>query len=293
MQNNELKVVFGSCPALARHSRDVYAQAAEHSSGSGAVDAVVQDLLGDFDRVPLDSNSSLTDNGVSGQSVLGTHDRECSPEEEEADLYISKVEPRACLATWRTGAMHASALPSTVLSMRSGVGCASFRHGRGTAHAAARPAFHAHSAKPVSPLFPNSNHARDEEASFRVSVLLCSARLHDSLFFTRVLDPTLDMVSHGPRLGKPPPETSAGSSVLKKALESLQVRTELLTLHHATADPRAWTAREELFCIDDDVKVLKPITQHLGSWSGGQVRSCLHSSCRDVGMCTQCLSAGS
>ena len=97
MQSHDIKVVFGSCPALARHPRDVHAPAAEQSQA--AVDAVVQGILGDFDRVPLDSYPSDTKNDLSLRPELGICDHEGSPEAEEAEPLVSDSERRSCSAT--------------------------------------------------------------------------------------------------------------------------------------------------------------------------------------------------
>lgn len=273
MQNSEFKTVFSSsaCPALARHSRGRRAQAAESQA---AVDAVIEGLIGDFDRVPLDSDSSDISNGVSNgvstPSEQGSHARESSAENAEA-FHISEAEPWSCEATWRPSRSYGS----TVLSVRAGVGCVSFHDGRivpmERVPMAAEQSCPEYAENIRPQLFPNSTYARDTELSCRVSALLCAARLHDDVFGTKVLDPAFDMSSQKPQLGQQPPKT-AGGQTLTKALDSLQIHTELLTLQHAVADTREWTARSELFCLEDDAKIFQPITQHLGScWSGKQV----------------------
>lgn len=270
MQISEPKVaIFGSptCPALARRRpRGTHTQAAEST-----VDDVLTELLGDFDRlIPLDSDSSKASNGVASSS------EQAQKISDEADKGVHVAEPvlaptAACQATWRPTASHCSSL----LSVRAGAGCATFHAGEHAQFTKQHPCPET-APKFVAPLFPDSSYAREQTAGYRASALLCAARFHDDLFGTQVLDPAFDMLPQMSLLGQQPRNTVVGSIHLRRGLQSLQVGTRLLTLHHAEVDTRSWTASEDLFCLDDDPKILQPVTQHLRScWSGNQVLSSL------------------
>lgn len=268
MQISECKVASGAAPyrAAARTPRgNVHVQA----QPDAAVDAVLHGLIGDFDRILLDSDNSNISYGVPEKpSEQGSAEQGGSAPAGEEELRISSV-PRA---SWRSTS-HAAAVASTVLSVRAGAGCASFYVRHSAKHAPAPQEQPGTDEKLVSQLFPESSYARRQDHEYKVAALLCAARLHDDLFGSRVLAPEVGWPDGQPQLGQQPPKTTVGSIHLRKALEVLNIHTELLTLQQSSADERAWTAAEKLFCIEDDDRVLQPVTEHLGScWSGMQVR---------------------
>lgn len=290
MQTNDSKAWLStlSCPTHRGQDNRPTCISARAPESTGAVDAVLQDLLGDFDRVtlPFDALPSDTLTGDSTDVQPAADDADVPPVTHEGEVTVPEVVPQQqsaqdepwahhqhaeSAATWRTSAHH----DGYVRSARAREGQLQF-HSR--QHAFSKHiAYPKNDADPVRRLFPSSKYSKEQASACKVSAMLCAAQFHDALFDSSILDRTINLRSLKPQLGQHPPKTTTGSGRLRRALQSMDIQIELLTLHYASADDRQWTKKTDLFSVEDDVKILQPMTQHaLACWSWEKVLSHLY-----------------